>query len=146
MRIVGERLVCNDGVARPALQTRVQGADGRFQHSVFLIDCCADRTVLGADLLKKLGFPMTQAPAGMTLQGITGGCGFVVVRTVVELPCDDGGVANMRGEFAAFTDPSATDLSILGRDILNHFDLILSHRRKEVLLLASNHQYRVDLV
>jgi hypothetical protein len=113
---------------------------------VFLIDCCADRTVLGADLLKKLGLPMTQAPAGMTLQGITGGCGFVVVRTVVKLPCDDGGTANMRGEFAAFTDPAATDLSILGRDILNRFDLILSYQRKEVLLLATNHRYRVELV
>jgi hypothetical protein len=89
MRIVGEWLVCNDGMTRPALQTRVQGADGRFHHSVFLIDCCADRTVLGADLLKNLGFPMTQAPAGMTLQRNTGGCGFVVVRTVVELSCDD---------------------------------------------------------
>ena len=50
----------------------------------------------------------------------------------------------MRGEFAAFTDPAATDLSILGRDILNHFDVILSRRRNEVLLLAANHQFRVE--
>jgi hypothetical protein len=146
MRIVSEWLVCNDGVTRPAVRAKVQAADGSFQRCAFLIDSCADRTVLGADLLKKLGFPTTQAPSGMRLQGITGGCGFVVVRTVVGLPCDDEGVANMHGEFAAFTDPSATDLSILGRDILNHFDLILSHRRKEILLLAANHQYRVDLV
>ena len=40
--------------------------------------------------------------------------------------------------YAAFTDPSATDLSILGRDILNWFDLILGRQRKEVLLLATN--------
>ena len=45
-------------------------------------------------------------------------------------------------EFATFIDSTATDLSILGRDVLNHFDLILSRRRNEVLLLASNHQYR----
>ncbi len=50
----------------------------------------------------------------------------------------------MRGEFAAFTDPSAADLSILGRDVLNWFDLILSYPRKEVLLLAGDHHYRVD--
>ena len=50
----------------------------------------------------------------------------------------------MRGEFAAFTDRSATDLSILGRDVLNHFELILSRRRNEVLLLAPNHHYRVE--
>jgi hypothetical protein len=66
------------------------------------------------------------------------------VQTVVVLTRDDGGEVFMRGEFAAFTDRSATDLSILGRDVLNHFDLILSRRRNEVLLLAPNHQYRVE--
>jgi hypothetical protein len=29
-----------------------------------------------------------------------------------------------------------TDLSILGRDVLNHFDVILTRRRNEVPLLA----------
>ncbi len=50
----------------------------------------------------------------------------------------------MHGDFAAFTDPRATDLSILGRDVLGNFDAILSRRRDEVLLLASNHQYDVS--
>jgi hypothetical protein len=36
-------------------------------------------------------------------------------------------------------------MSILGRDVLDHFDLIESRRRNEVLLLAQNHQYRVEL-
>ena len=40
--------------------------------------------------------------------------------------------------------PTATDLSILGRDVLNHFDVILSRRNNEVLLLAPNHRYRVE--
>jgi hypothetical protein len=51
MRIVGEWLACNDGVARPALQTDVQAADGSLQRVWFLIDSCADRTVLAAELL-----------------------------------------------------------------------------------------------
>jgi hypothetical protein len=46
--------------------------------------------------------------------------------------------------FSGNTDPTATDLSILGRDVLNNFDMILSHRCNEVLLLAPNHQYRVE--
>jgi hypothetical protein len=146
MRIVGEWLACNDGVTRPTLEARVQAADGSLLRCAFLIDSGADRTVLAADLLEDLGFNATPAHQGMTLQGITGECGFVVVRTVVELRCDDGAAANMRGEFAAFTDPSATDMSILGRDILNKFDVILSHQRDEVLLLAMNHRYRVEQV
>ena len=43
-----------------------------------------------------------------------------------------------------FTDSTATDRSILGRDVLNHFDVILSRRQNEVLLLAPNHSYRVE--
>jgi hypothetical protein len=54
-----------------------------------------------------------------------------------------GGTAIVRGEYAAFTDPSATDLSILGRDVINNFDLILSRARNEVLMLSAPHVYRV---
>jgi hypothetical protein len=46
------------------------------------------------------------------------------------------GVARVQGQFAAFTDPAASDLSVLGRDVLDHFDLIVSKRRNDVLILA----------
>jgi len=111
----------------------------------FLVDSCADCTVFSANLLSRPGIPPTPAPAGSSLQGISGTCGFVLIRTVLELTRDDGGPSHVRGEFAAFIDPTATDLSILGRDVLYHFDLILSRRRNEVSLLAPNHQYRVEL-
>ena len=57
---------------------------------------------------------------------------------------DDGGLARVRGEFAGFTDPTATDLSILGRDVLDHFDSIISRQRGTIWLLAPRHQYRID--
>jgi hypothetical protein len=80
----------------------------------------------------------------MTLKGVGGESAFVLVNTVLEFTRDDAGMVHVRGEFAAFTDPATTDLSILGRDVLNIFDVIVSKRRNEVLLLAGNHQYRVD--
>jgi hypothetical protein len=143
MRIIGEWLVCNDGVTRPVVRGKVKAADGSSRREEFLIDPCADRTVLGAGFMRKLGFSMIPAPEDLILKGITGECGFVVARTVIELPSDDGGVAAIRGEYAAFTDDSATDLSILGRDVLNIFDVIISRRRNQVLLLGENHSYRV---
>ncbi len=57
---------------------------------------------------------------------------------------DDGGPVRVRGEFAGFTDPTAKDLSILGRDVLDHLDLVLSRRRSEIFLLAPRHQYRIE--
>ena len=146
MLVVGEWRVCDDGVTRPALRAKVHAHDGTHQTEAFLVDSGADRTVFSANLLSRLGFPPTPAPASLSLQGISGTCGFVLVGTVLELTRDDGGPAHIRGEFAAFIDPTATDLSILGRDVLYHFDVILSRRRNEVLLLAPNHQYRVELI
>ena len=63
-----------------------------------------------------------------------------------ELTRDDGGPAHIRGESAAFVDPTVSDLNILGRDVLCHFHVISSCRRNDVLLLAPNHQYRGELI
>ena len=146
MRIVGEWRVCDDVSRRPCVADELPGADGTYSEDDFLIDTCADRTVFGADLLARLGISTTTATSGdRAFRESAATVRFVLVTTVLELTRDDGGPAHIRGEFAAFTDPTATDLSILGRDVLNHFDVILSRRRNEVLLLAPNHQYRVEL-
>ncbi len=146
MRIVGRWQTNDDGVTRPLVRAKVHAADGLLQADAFLVDSGADRTVFSALLLKRLGIPVSLVSDGSVLQGIGGVGESVVVQTVVVLTRDDGGEVHMRGEFAAFTDPSATDLSILGRDVLNHFDVILSRQRNEVLLLAPNHRYRVEQV
>jgi hypothetical protein len=146
MRIVGEWLMRDDGVTRPVVRAKVAAADGTWERDIFLVDSGADRTVFSARLLWELRFPMTPSSGNSIRQGIGGVSDSVVVKTVVELTRDDGGVVDLRGEFAAFTDSTASDLSIFGRDILNLFDVILSRRRSEVLFLASNHQYRVEPV
>lgn len=143
MRVVGKWMVCSDGITRPVLEASVLGSDGTPHGEHFLIDSGADRTVFSADLLGKLKFPSAAPPPGIALQGISGSTAFVMVTTTVEFTRDDGGPCRIQGDFAAFTDPTATDLSILGRDVLNHFDLILSRSRNEILLLAGNHQYHI---
>jgi Aspartyl protease len=142
MRIIGKWEEGDDGVKFPVVEVEVKAADGRPESEAFLIDPGADRSAFRADLLRRLGLPALAAPAGVTLQGVGGRSGFVVLETVVTIR-GDGGEATFRGQFAAFTDPAATEISILGREILNHFDVILSHRRDEVLLLAKEHTYRV---
>jgi hypothetical protein len=49
----------------------------------------------------------------------------------------------VNGPYLASTDPHAMDISLLGRDILANFDVILSRLKNEVLLLAGNHGYSV---
>jgi hypothetical protein len=143
MRIVGEWLVCDDGVTRPSVRASVRDVDGALILERYLIDSGADRTVLSADLLRDLRLPIERPSLDFGLRGVSGGVSFVVVTTAIEFVSDDRRPATVRGGFAAFTDPRAMDMSILGRDVLDNFDVIISRRRNGVLLLAPNHQYHV---
>jgi hypothetical protein len=143
MQIIGEWLLCPDSVSRPVLRAQVAGAAGRTIDECFLVDSGADRTVFSAGLFGQLRLPVKQPPGSTALVGIGGGSDYVLLTTSIEFTRDDGSPALVRGEFAAFTDPLATDLSILGRDVLNNFDVIISRPRNEVLLLAPNHSYHV---
>jgi hypothetical protein len=144
MVIVGEWRMCDDGVARPAVQALVGDPAETHLAAYFLVDSCADRSVLSADLLNRLGVSSSTPPADLIFQGIGGSSEFVLVDIVLEFASQDGAPARVRGQFAAFTDQTATDLSILGRDVLNHFDIVLSRRNNEVLLLTLSHRYRVE--
>lgn len=146
MVIVGEWQLFDDGVTRPVVRAKVHKRDGTLIAEDFLIDSGADRTVFRAALLEQLHIPLQEPPVDLTLSGIGGTRTFVLVTTVIEFLRDDGGPVRVRGEIAGFTDPAATDLSVLGRDVLDNFDAILSRRRNEILLLAPTHQYRVERV
>jgi Aspartyl protease len=144
MRIVGEWFACIDGVLRPVLEGSAADIAGSDCQERFLVDTGADTTVFAAGFVQRLGLPCGLPPAGVGLAGVGGAQAYVLVRTTLTLYADDGSPARIQGEFAAFTDPAATDTSILGRDVLAHFDLIVSRRRNEVVLLATNHGYRVE--
>ncbi len=145
MLIVGEWQLFEDGVTRPTIRVHVLGSGGNIIDEDFLIDTGADRTAFSAAFLSRLQMPAQSVQPDFTLSGIGGASKFVLVSTVVELIRNDGRSARVRGEFAAFTDPEATDLSVLGRDVLDNFDLIMSRPRNEIFLLAPRHQYRVEL-
>lgn len=144
MRIAGEWLLDEDGVIRPILEIHVAAADGTLIKEDFLIDTGADRTVFSAGLTNKLGLQSTHDAHGFVFSGIGGHSSFVLVTTTIELLRDDGGPARVNGQFAAFTDPAAADLNILGRNLLNHFDLIFSRPHREILLLAGKHRYVIQ--
>jgi hypothetical protein len=125
------------------LVLRVSGAPRITIDELFLVDTGADRTVFREAVPSQLGVVTSAAPAGIALAGIGGTQAHVQVQAVLALPRIDGGIASVQANFAAFTDPSATDLSILGRDVLDHFDVILSRRCDELYLLAPPSQYEI---
>jgi len=142
MRIVGDWFLLEDGESRPMLRAKVATGRGGTLAEQFLVDTGADRTVFSAALLEQLALPVESAPPDERMLGIGGGAPHVVVEIAIELTRDDGGPAVVRGKFAAFTDPRTTDLSVMGRDVLDNFDVIVSRPRSEVLLLASLQRYQ----
>lgn len=110
----------------------------------FLIDTGSDQTVLSGATRFRLGVPARVPDEGYRLMGIGGASYFVLITTEVDFTRDDGQVVRMRGDFAALTDPAATDFSVLGHDVLDNFDLIVSPRKGEIWLLTGTHRYRVE--
>lgn len=144
MRIVGKWLVFDDGENRPMVQVSVRTPDGGSISEDFLVDIGADRTALSAALLARLPADAAlPAPPDLEMTGISGSASFVTVRVTLELEKDDGNPVGFHGQFAAFTDPRSVAFSILGRDVLKVFDVIVSQPKNEVLLLSQRHTYQV---
>jgi hypothetical protein len=141
MRIDGAWLLGDDDTLRPVIRGEVQCADGSWQPTPFLVDTGADCTVFSAAILARLGF--SDAGATDRLGGVGGLAPSVVVETPIRLFQQGGEDVLFRGRFAAFTELAALDMSVLGRDILSLFAVIVDSPRDVVCLLAQNHEYLI---
>jgi hypothetical protein len=141
MLLPGQWLLCDDGVLRPIFRAEILAADGAVLQAELLADTGADRTVLCADILHKLGLPLLPSPT--QLGGVGGEATTVLVATELRLSCDDGGSIVFRGQLAGFTVLEALDMSVLGRDITNLFALLVDRPRDLVCLLGTGHQYSI---
>jgi hypothetical protein len=143
MEIAGNWLTGTDGVVRPFVTIEVAGHDGSRHADSFLIDTGADATAFSDAFFARLRLPTKPAPTGVAVSGVGGLTSIVLVEATLELTSTDNSISRVRGEFVVFTDPSAADYSVLGRDVLDNFDLILSRSRGPIRLLATNHYYQI---
>jgi len=121
----------------------VQAQGGRWQEVDFLVDTGADRTVFSAELAADLGLPSTTA---VELSGVGGSASSVWVTRSLRLLRDDGGAITLKSDFRGLTQLSALDSSLLGRDVLDHFTVIIDRPHNVVCLLAERHQYTIQFV
>jgi hypothetical protein len=143
MRIDGLWLRCDDGQERPTIRVGVRDGNGQLVYSHFLVDTAADRTMFDATFTVKLALPAQPPPPGLTVQGVGGQSPVVVLTTSIELQTTPGRIIQFAGQWTAFTDPQATDMSLLGRDVLNQLHVVVSRPRSEVILLGEHHDYTV---
>lgn len=138
MRIDGAWRLCDDDIVRPVLRVEVRTASGDWAPLHFLVDIGADRTVFQAALLQVLG--IQAEPANEKLEGVGGHAESVVITTQIRLFRETGAAVSFDGQFAAFTDPKALDMSVLGRDITNHFGVLVDRPQDLVCLAAAKHR------
>lgn len=143
MIFAGEWHLFPDGIVRPALEIKVRGSDQQLYDSHFLVDTGADRSVLDANFSQKLNLKSIPPQSGRTLSGIGGVSSFAFVDAELILTSRDGHLFVAQFRFAALLNRAASDHSILGRDILDLFHVIVSRPRDEVLLLSGIHDYDI---
>ena len=143
MRISGLWYLCDDGMIRPIIRGELQAADGSWVHAPFLVDTGADRTVLSAEISNALH--LLPIASSDRLSGIGGMAESLVVETGIRFTHDEDGKVVFRGQFAGFTDPEALDMSVLGRDILSLFALIVDRQAETVCLLGQRHTYTIGI-
>ncbi len=141
MRVNGEWYECDDALVRPVVRSEILAGSGFWEPVLFLVDTGADRTVFSAAMLDILD--LGPAKAGERLGGIGGIVESVSVATRIRLPLDDGGKVVLRGEYAAFTKLEALDMSVLGRDVLGMFAVIVDQPAGRVALVAQRHRYAI---
>lgn len=146
MRVEGRWHRFQDGVLRPVLDAAVHTPNGTWQSVTLLLDAGADRTVFDASfltLLSPLVVPVDQTPA---LGGVGGKVSAVFVQTRLSFTRDDGKRVTVQGPFGVFTELTSSDVSVLGRDVTNNFDVIYSYPQRYVTLLAPPHTYQIPLL
>ena len=141
MRIDGEWYECDDGMIRPVLRGEVLTSIGRWEPAPFLVDTGADRTVLCAAIFDLLGLEPSSTDG--LLGGVGGVARSVTVATRLRWPLSTVGLAQFRGEYAAFTELETLDMSVLGRDILDMFAVIIDRSANFVALVRGDHGYAI---
>jgi len=144
MRVNGQWTCGTDGIYRPRIPGSVRLASGGWESVNFLLDTGADRTVLHAGLLERLGFQDISSSA-MAVTGVGGRVATVEVQTTLSFLRDDNESILIHGLYAVFIDEESSDVSVLGRDLTNNFTIICDYPGQTVCLLHPPHSYRIGI-
>jgi hypothetical protein len=142
MLIRGRWIEIHDDLWVPTCEVVIRTADTQQLKVDFLLDTGADQSLLSADVANALKVPMK--PQTDRLFGVGAPIDVLFAETTLYLPMDDGREAKFNSIYACCTDPNALDMSVLGRDVLNEFAVIVDRRNDAILLLRERHSYRVQ--
>lgn len=115
---------------------------GFWEPALFLVDTGADETVLSASIVDELGYSLDGAR--VQLGGIGGVRESASIETRIRFTDDRGRKIAFRSEYAAVTEMGVLDISVLGRDILGMFAVIVDRPGGMVALVGQRHRYWIE--
>ena len=68
----------------------------------------------------------------------------VAVETRIRFSRETGSKVTFRGQYAAVTEVEALDISVLGRDIMGLFSVVVDQPGNVVCLLGQRHRYIIE--
>jgi len=143
MLVKGEWYPCDDGIERPVIRGEARAADGQWVRVIFLVDSGADRTVFTAQKLFELGYGAHGER--VRLGGVGGTAESVNIDSTIRLAHEHGGLIRLPGTYSAFVDLETLDMSVLGRDVLDNFVLIVDRLGDGIYLLNQRHGYQITM-
>ncbi len=133
----------NAGAYRPSLTAYVLSTDSRWVKHSFLLDTGADVTFLPQRSIAMLGLNIAKVSVKDDVGGVGGqGVPYFEHATQLRLLSPDG-VRVLEGTLNIFLDPHATEVPLLGRDILDTFTCIFDRAKGQVLLLDPPDRYEL---
>ena len=142
MRINGVWASGDDGIVRPVIQGEVLTGRGLWIPAPFLVDTGADQTVFSAPTLVDLSLQprVTRDRIG----GVGGIVNSVLVETQIRFYRETDSPVVFREQYRAVTEVEALDISVLGRDILSLFSVLVDQPGNVVCLLGQRHRYTIE--
>jgi hypothetical protein len=138
MRIDGRWHRFTDGFERPVIDAQLILPTGQLVPLSLLLDTGADFTVVGYNVAQSLSaFLMPQSLPGAV--GVGGTAPIALLNAVLVFSTADGRQAGFRGPIQALAAPAAVEFSVLGRDIIDRFELVYSRPRGLIALVAPPH-------
>ena len=142
MRINGAWELGDDGIVRPVIRGKILTSRGLWMRVPFLVDTGADQTVFSAVILAALSFQPRAAQD--RIGGVGGIVNSVLVETQIQFRRETGSSVVFRGQYRAVTEVEALDISVLGRDIMGLFSVIVDQPGNVVCLFGQRHRYTIE--
>ena len=134
----------NYGAHRPFITAYILSPEGQWIQYSFLVDTGADETFLHYRSIKILGIDTSRLEIRDDVGGVGGyGIPYFQFNTQIKLISSSdtkvfGGTVNI------FLDPHASEVPLLGRDVLDDFAVIFDRRKNKVILVDDPDTYRIQ--